>query len=238
MGGPFGGGRLRLSPYLGALAATFLIALAVLLVIAIAPLVLEALGRDFTFSGRTKLWGWATHLGMEQPWLGAGYRSFWIDAHTKYFFETFAWNQDANGNLSDSYHGPDHSHSSYVDTFVELGFVGCGLLAVLMLSVFRRMKRAFRSDDVAALPFAAVSLYMIFYSLTERSFLQHTLDIWMLFMIFYFYTSMEIRSPFPAVRPSIRGAPVPGYASDAQIRPAGGHSEPRQGDPRPAISPP
>jgi O-antigen ligase len=192
MGGVFGRGW-RLKPTLGLVAGLLLAAVAVMAVLVVAPLVLEAVGRDFTLSGRTKLWGWAINIASARPWLGAGYRSFWIDANTKYFFTSFAWQKNADGTLSDSYHGPDHSHSSYVDTFVELGIVGCALLAVLILSSLWRMRTSFRANDIAALPYAAVTIYLLFYGLTERAFLQHTLDVWMLFMIHYFYTASRLR---------------------------------------------
>jgi O-antigen ligase len=127
-----------------------------------------------------------------RSWLGSGYRAFWIDANTKYFFEVFAWAQDADGNLSDSFNGPDHSHSGYMDTYLELGLVGVTMLGVVLFSALFNLRRALNAGAVAiGSVFAAIITFVLIYAVTEKSILQQSEDLWFFFVTIYLLTVRE-----------------------------------------------
>jgi O-antigen ligase len=154
--------------------------------------ILEALGRDPTLTGRTKLWQWAIALNQDRPWLGAGYRAFWIDANTKYFFEYFNWNVDLDGNRSDTFAGPEHSHSGYVDMYVEFGRVGVAVLGVTIMASLIALRRAIvRGSQAIGFIFAVILSFLLIYAITERSFLQRSEDLWFLFTLFYLLAIKE-----------------------------------------------
>jgi O-antigen ligase len=156
--------------------------------------ILEALGRDPTLTGRTKLWDWAMGINDNagREWLGSGFRAFWIGANTKYFFEVFYWNQNPDGTRSDSFAGPEHAHSGYVDTYIELGLLGVTALAVMVLSAIVVLWRAFRQGDPrVGFIFAVILSFLLVYATTERSILQHSEDLWFLVMLFYLLTVKE-----------------------------------------------
>jgi O-antigen ligase len=189
------GGRIRgvrLRPELG---VTLLVVTAVAAALVVTYgwfAILEALGRDPTLTGRTKLWDWAIAINSGREWLGSGFRAFWIGANTKYFFEAFAWNQNPDGERSDSFAGPEHAHSGYVDTYLELGLVGVIALGAVILSALIHLWRNFRhGDSRVGFIFAVILSFLLVYATTERSILQHSEDLWFLFTLFYLLTVKE-----------------------------------------------
>ena len=171
-------------------------------VLVILPYVLEALGRDPTLTGRTKLWAWSIDVNKERWLLGSGYRSFWIDENTRYFFEAFAWSKDADGNLSDSFAGPTHAHSGYVDIWLELGLVGAIAYAMFVISALAMLSRAvarghYRTGYILAVMIAFIHIYAV----TARSILQQSEEVWFLLVVFYLFTVKTLIFP-PATTPS------------------------------------
>lgn len=154
--------------------------------------ILTALGRDPTLTGRTDLWVWAMKLNEGREWLGAGFRSFWIDSNTRYFFLSFAWSKDAEGNLSDTFAGPSHSHSGYVDLYVELGVLGIIAAAVTLLSVFVHLRKslALGNTQIGFL-LATIIAFLLTYAITAKSILQQSEDLWFLVVAFYLYAIKE-----------------------------------------------
>ena len=154
------------------------------------PLIVQAMGRDLTFSGRTELWKWAIAIGIDTPWFGSGYRGFWNDKNTIYFFEFFAWEHTADGELSDSFSGPTHAHSGYVDLWLELGWIGVAVFAGVICSTFAKIAYCFRQgrSDVA-ICFSAVTCFLLAYAFTAKSIMQQTEDLWFLFVVFYLYAA-------------------------------------------------
>lgn len=177
------GGDIRLIS-----AVLIIIALILLLGVAI-PLVLEALNRDMTLSGRTKLWGWAIDINRDRPWLGAGYRAFWIDANTLYFFEFFAWGALIDGAKSDSFSGPANGHSGYIDTYLEMGYVGVALLVAYIFAFINTIRKCFERGLSKVAHISSLTLFFVLtYSVTERIILQQTEGVWFIFMVMYLYS--------------------------------------------------
>ena len=88
-------------------------------------MVLSALGKDATLTGRTYLWDQGIKVGMAHPVWGHGYWSFWVQGNPlaeRYWHEFFI---TARAGF--------HFHSMYVQTFVDLGAVGLALVVILVL---------------------------------------------------------------------------------------------------------
>ena len=148
---------------------------------------LEALGRDLTFSGRTTIWTHAIHAGMEHSMLGAGFRSFWTPEGASYVYARL-WAVIGNG------------HNGYLDIWLELGFVGLGLFAVMFLTALgRSYSRLIRSTDTAGLFYALLMIYAMIYSLTEKFLLEQSELTWMLIMVTLIYLTPR-RGTVPAFR--------------------------------------
>jgi O-antigen ligase len=154
--------------------------------------ILEALGRDATLTGRTKLWSWAASINEPRQWLGSGYRAFWIDENTLYFSEVFYWGADIDGNRSDNNRGPDHAHSGYMDTYLDLGYLGVTALALLICSSLVLIRRRLAKGSYAlSLMFSVLLCFLLVYAVTEQSILQQSEDLWFLFSMFYLFMVKE-----------------------------------------------
>lgn len=182
-------GKLRTGPDIRAIVAVAAIALGLISVFVLLPAVAEALGRDITLSGRTKLWAWAISLNKDTPWLGHGYRTFWIDANTRYFFEYFYWNASLDGSKSSTYAGPANGHNGYLDVWLEMGYLGLSALLIFMMSVILRIRRAFANGHMnEGYALSALASFMVVYSITERVILQQSEGAWFLLILFYIYS--------------------------------------------------
>ena len=137
-------GRVQIAAELRIILLAAIVTVILVSVSWVVPLIVQAMGRDLTFSGRTELWKWAIAIGIDTPWFGSGYRGFWNDKNTMYFFEFFAWKHTADGELSDSFSGPTHAHSGYVDLWLELGWIGVAVFAGVICSAFAKIAYCFR----------------------------------------------------------------------------------------------
>jgi len=193
-------GRLRLRPELGIAVLVLAVVIGAAAITYGSAIVLEALGRDPTLTGRTDIWKWAISTNADRQWLGSGFRAFWIDANTLYYSEFF-WMDTPDEGRSDTWRGPDHAHSGYVDQYLEFGWLGIGVLAATVLSALFRLKQvAARDDYQLGLAFASVMSFLLVYSTSERTFLQHSEDLWFLFCLFYLYAVKRSLQPIVTVR--------------------------------------
>jgi O-antigen ligase len=92
---------------------------AILLFIGNTETIVKLLGRDLTLTGRTGIWSVVIGKIAQHPWLGYGYRSFWLGMQgdsADVWYETF-------------FMAPN-SHNGFLDVAVETGLVGlsCFLL--------------------------------------------------------------------------------------------------------------
>lgn len=109
---------------IGAMCLPFIVLFSQKLGFLIAPLV-EALGRNMTFTGRTNIWDNIT-LDTVNPLIGAGYWNFW-GGPLGYKF-----------NLSVNMIIPN-AHNGYVDLYLDGGLIGLCILFFLLFSTGQRI---------------------------------------------------------------------------------------------------
>lgn len=96
------------------------------------PTLVGMVGRSTTFSGRTDLWhvlpGFVRH-----PWIGAGYQTFLVGPRLvelqKIFGKTF-----------------QEAHNGYLEVYLNLGWIGVSLFALLVITGYRKIVAAFQRD--------------------------------------------------------------------------------------------
>jgi len=115
-------------------------------------------GRDPTLTGRTGIWD-AVLAVQTNPLIGVGYQSFWMGGRLAAVWSSLnAWFP-----LSEA-------HNGYLETYLNLGFIGLLLLIVFMLSSCRTVFR----QIVVSPHFASFSVAFwtitVFYNLTESAF--------------------------------------------------------------------
>jgi len=88
--------------------------------------VIAALGRDTSLTDRTEVWADVLAL-QDRPVLGMGFESFWLGSRLEAMWQKWWWR-------------PNQAHNGYIETYLNLGLVGIGLLAALLVSTFAKIK--------------------------------------------------------------------------------------------------
>lgn len=147
------------------------------LVVGVSEVLIRALGRDPTLTGRVELWETVLKVDIN-PVLGAGFESFWLGdrldrLQAKYWFR------------------PNQAHNGYIETYLNLGWIGVMLLAAWILSAFRTACGTFLSDfDFGRFELGLLAIVVV-YNYTEAAFKGLHL-VWFVFFI--------ITTDYPRVR--------------------------------------
>ena len=84
-------------------------------------------------NGRDQLWNYLVSRGLERPWLGYGYAGFWSNLEEGLGVAVrFPWIVGAG-------EGGGNSHSSYIEVFLQLGFLGLSLVVLSFSIVLARV---------------------------------------------------------------------------------------------------
>lgn len=120
--------------------------------------VVHALGRNTTLTGRTAIWAAIIPMAAN-PVVGAGFESFWLNPRVH---ETL-WQLFPNLPINEA-------HDGYIEVYLELGWVGVGLIGMILVDGYRRAVKAFRyQPELGGLLISYVVVAMI-YSVTEAGF--------------------------------------------------------------------
>ncbi len=125
---------------------------------AIAPIV-EAMGRNMTFTGRASIWQEIT-LQTVNPLIGCG---FWV-----------FWGGEGGNTISTALRTVvPNAHDGYLDIYLDGGFIGLAVLFALLIASGRRVVARFvklgTANGYARISFAILIVGMI-HNLTESSF--------------------------------------------------------------------
>jgi O-antigen ligase len=123
-----------------------------------------ALGRQSTLTGRTDIWA-AVIPTVPNTMIGAGFDSFW-NSHGA---ELFAENLNTNSHW---YHAEriNEAHDGYIEVYLNLGWIGVSLIALLLVTGYRRACKAFRRNPEVASLMLAYIITASFYNITEAGF--------------------------------------------------------------------
>jgi O-antigen ligase len=119
-------------------------------------IIIPALGRDMTLTGRTELW--SDVLDMDtNPLIGTGYESFWLGDRLEKIWETNWWQ-------------PNQAHNGYLETYLNLGWIGLLLLIGVIIFTYRRICKSLIFDfDYGRLRLALLVIILV-YNITEAGF--------------------------------------------------------------------
>ena len=128
------------------------------------------LGRNPDLTGRTDIWNDVLKVPFN-PLLGTGFESFWLGSRQEYF-----WNR--------YYFHPNQAHNGYIETFLNLGWVGVLLLGAQFVAGYNNIITAFRRKMSAASFRFPLLVVATLYNMTEASFkVMHPMWIAFLFAI-------------------------------------------------------
>jgi len=163
-------------------------------------IVVDILGKDMTFTGRTTLWLSIIDVIKERPWLGYGYQAFWsgLDGPSAPVIRSEGW-------LT-----PD-AHNGFLDLVLQLGLVGLFVFLCGYIFNFFYYLKCLRNTSgiefIWPLPFL---IFMILSNLPETSLMRANDFFWVLYVAIALSRLMprepiqsqtEERDPFGAVMP-------------------------------------
>jgi exopolysaccharide production protein ExoQ len=184
----------------GGLALPFLIFFSQVFSSFIAPIV-EALGRNMTFTGRTDIWN---HISLHtvNPLVGAGYWNFWGGPGGYEIAEAMSTSIP-------------NAHCGYIDIYLDGGLVGLALLFIVLISygnrIIRQLWMRIDIDHFLRLRFA-VLIAMLIYNNAESQFAGIS-PLW--------FTALLVMLSYPAnafarkARSVVSGVPVTGRYPEA-----------------------
>jgi len=134
----------------------------------------ESMGRDSTLTGRTDIWKLVTGM-TGSPLFGTGFESFWLGPRLNQIWSIYWWH-------------PNEAHNGYIEVFLNLGWSGLALLAVVLVTGYRNVVRALRRDPGTGGLRLAYFVVALVYNFTESAFrIMH--PVWILFLL----ASLEVR---------------------------------------------
>jgi O-antigen ligase len=132
--------------------------IASLMLFGAAASVTRALGRNATLTGRTDIWANIIPLASN-PWVGAGFESFWLSPRV-------------HQRLLEVFPGLplNEAHNGYLEVYLNLGWMGVSLIALILIDGYRRAVKAFRREPVLGSLLLAYVFTATTYNITEAGF--------------------------------------------------------------------
>jgi O-antigen ligase len=143
---------------------------------------LAALGRDPTFTNRTRIWELAYEYIARRPWFGYG-------------FESFFRADSADANLVWAVVGfkTPHAHNSWLEIGLGMGVVGVAIAVIAWLAAFYRTIRVATAPHAVHVAFCMAMLAGIFFeNLSEFEFFRSGRLMWALFVAILTYLGREL----------------------------------------------
>jgi len=143
---------------------------------------LLALGRDPTFTNRTRIWQLALEYIAKRPWFGYGFGAFWREqsADAQIFWVALGFKTP-------------HAHNSWLEMALGIGVVGAGIAALGWLAAFYRTLRVVAAPHAEHVAFCFALLAAIFFeNLSEYEFFRPGRLMWALFVAILVYLGREV----------------------------------------------
>ena len=131
-------------------------------------MVFELLGRDPTLTNRTEVWAILKTYEVNS-FVGAGFMSFWSGARMDEIWRTVGT-------------GINQAHNGYFEQYLNLGYVGLGLLGMVVLSGLLAVRRHMGEEPTTGLLRLSFIVVALFYNFTEASFYGIN-NMWLLLLL-------------------------------------------------------
>jgi exopolysaccharide production protein ExoQ len=163
----------------------------------------QSVGRNPTLTGRTDLW---QHLlAMDRnPLLGTGFGSFWLGPRIEKLWSIYWWK-------------PNESHDGYLETYLNLGWVGVGLLGILIVSGYRHVMKLMRYEPDVGKLCLAYFVAGLAYNFTEAAFKTMNL-MWIVFLLAIMtMPRVPLRKATTPIKPAGPGVPQPKTLQESAV---------------------
>jgi exopolysaccharide production protein ExoQ len=144
---------------------------------------------NYDLSGRTAIWDFANFEIARKPLLGWGYQSFWLvgpDAPSI---------TDAPGWIKSM----PNAHNGYLDTAVDLGYVGLALFIIFIFATLHAIGRVADRDPARAWLLLTIALFLIIVNFLESGWMRGMDRLWLMFLL----VAAEIGRYWQALPPGV-----------------------------------
>ncbi len=129
---------------------------------------LTTMGKDATLTGRTAVWDLVLSLTKNRL-IGTGFESFWLGPRQEKIWSVYWWH-------------PNEAHNGYIEVFLNLGWIGVSLLAVLLVTGYHTVMCALRRHPGPAGLRLAFFMVAVAYNFTESAVrIMH--PVWICFLL-------------------------------------------------------
>jgi O-antigen ligase len=136
--------------------------------------------------------------------VGAGFESFWISPNV----QAFRLSLLDQGWAPRFAEGVNEAHNGYIEVYLNLGWIGICLIALVLIGGYRRAMKAYQHQPELASLFVAYIASAVFYSITEAGF--RMLNPSWIFLILAIFGSTGVAVGFVQAEQSrSSGLPVP-----------------------------
>ena len=151
------------------LVAAVLCASISVLFLGFSPGVLKTMGRDPTLTARTEIWTVVLSIANNSL-VGTGFESFWLGPRLEKIWSVYSW-------------GPAEAHNGYLEIFLNLGWVGLALLALVIAAGYRTVVAAYRRHLPTGNLWLAYFVVGLIYNFTEAAFFRMMAPAWIFFLL-------------------------------------------------------
>jgi exopolysaccharide production protein ExoQ len=130
----------------------------------------DTMARDTsTLTDRTNVWKLALSVAGN-PLVGTGFESFWLGPRLETMWRGFTWE-------------PSEAHDGYLEVYLNLGWIGVGLLAIVLVTGYRRVIAAFRRHSPLSSLWMTFFVVGVIYNFTEAAFFRMMAPAWIFFLL-------------------------------------------------------
>jgi exopolysaccharide production protein ExoQ len=140
-------------------------------------IVVQATGRDMTFTDRTLIWTDVLNNAAKHPILGVGMGAYWVGPIGYELYPMPNWSRKTPE------WRPEEGHDGYIDIYAELGIVGEFIMAGVIITAFVGALTHLETDFQFGSLRLMLLLSIVINNISETSFLKGTHDFWFLFLL-------------------------------------------------------
>ena len=159
---------------------------------------LKTMGRKSDLTGRTEIWSMVIPM-VPNSIVGAGFETFWCGPRVATFYEM-------HGGISMT----NEAHNGYIEAYLNLGFCGLALIALILVHGYRSAVNAFRRDNALGALLLAYVVSALAYNIGEAGFRMLSLSwFFLLLSILAASRAMHAANRAPRNRLSVNGSSWP-----------------------------
>ena len=142
--------------------------------------IIQMLGRNDTLTGRTDIWQVLWHWPIN-PVVGTGFESFWLGDRR------LEIQQNISVDLL------NEAHNGYLETYLNLGFIGVAITAAMLLATYAKSRRELlRQFEFGRFRLAYLIAFLV-YNWTESAFRMNAFPFFMFFVVAIDYPRRRVQ---------------------------------------------